>query len=301
MNIAILYIIYLNYIKFFFNNEHKPKFEIIELGNKININVNIIKQNNEYHLNIKAIFCKNNYKRDYILGNNCLYTSELNIKTDNEFNRGLLLGCDYGNLKTLKLTHISYYENKRQVLENIVFNDLILNYDSFCNLFIINKNTLKNIVFENVQFYNKIINDIQIKKISKIFEDLKCLECVKFNLNDFPIILLLDIFICFFEYFLKSKIFKYFYLENKKNKINSISDIPSHFFNRLKIPKNLIENKFKSLNNFTKEKRKGFFVKMKDLEYELFYNYTKRKIVSSFNILDNYKKFLKNRSYKEYI
>lgn len=40
---------------------------------------------------------------------------------------------------------------------------------------------------------------------------------------------------------------------------------------------------------------------MKDLEYELFYNDTKGKIISSLNIIDNSKKFLKNKSYKEYI
>ena len=295
----IYYILKLH--KNIFNNEHKPKFEIIQLGNKLNIDINIVKKNNENHLNITARNCKNNYSRNYILGNNCLYTSELNIKTNNELNRGLLQGCDYRNLKTLKLTNIDYYTNKRQVLENIEFNNMIINFDSFCTLLIINKNTLKNISFDNIQFSNKIINDIQLKKISKIVKDLKSLEYVKFNLNDFPTILLLNIFICFFENFIKSKIFKYFYLENKKNQIKNISDIPSNFFNRLKTEYNLIENKFRTLINFTNEKRKGFFVKMKDLEYELYYNNTKGKIVSSLNIIDKNQKFLKNRSFKEYI
>jgi hypothetical protein len=82
----IYYILKLH--KNIFNNEHKPKFEIIELGNKLNIDINIVKMINECHLNITARNCKNNYSRNYCLGNNCLYTSELNIKTDNELNRG---------------------------------------------------------------------------------------------------------------------------------------------------------------------------------------------------------------------
>ena len=40
---------------------------------------------------------------------------------------------------------------------------------------------------------------------------------------------------------------------------------------------------------------------MNDLEYELFYNSTKHKIVSHLNIIDNNKKILKNKSYKEFI
>jgi hypothetical protein len=295
----IFYILKLH--KNIFNSEHKPKFEIIELYKKPNIDLHIININNEYHLNIIARLIKNNYSRNYNLGSNCLYSTELIIKDDNVLNRSLLEGCDYKNLKTLKLNRIVYYANKNQVLENIEFNNMVINFNDFCDLLEINKNTLKNIVFEYVQLSNRIVNNIQIKKVSKIIENLKRLEYVKFNINEFPIILILDIFICFFENFIKSKIFKYFSLENVKIKINSSSDIPSYFFNRLKIENNLIKNKFKSLINFPKEKRKGFFVKMNDLEYELFYNSKKGKIVSHLNIIDNNKIFLKNKSYKEYI
>ena len=193
----IFYILKLH--KNIFNSEHKPKFEIIELYKEPNIDLNIIRVNDEYHLNIIARHIKNNYSRNYNLGSNCLYSSELIIKDDNGLNRSLLQGCDYNNLKTLKLNRIVYYTNKKQVLENIEFNNMIINFNAFCDLLTINKNTLKNIVFENVQLSNKIINNIQIKKISKIFEDLKCLEYAKFNLNDFPIILLLDILFVFLK------------------------------------------------------------------------------------------------------
>jgi hypothetical protein len=278
--------------KIIFNKEHKPKFEIIELGGNYDLKFYINKKNKRYYLNI-------DYEHT-CLGKEILYCSELNILYGNEFNDFLLHGCDFKHLKSLKLTKISYFATNNQILENIEFNDMLINYDSFYNLFQINKNTIKKIIFNRVKLYNKYVNDMQLKNISQIFLNLKKLEYVKLNMLDFPIIIITCIFKCLFENFIKSKYFIFFSLESKEGEIKNNNDIYGNLFNKLKIEHCLIENKFKTLNNFKKEIRKGFFVKMKDLDYELF-NGKNCKIISSLNILNKTKKFLIDKKFKEYI
>ena len=152
-----------------FNENHKPKFEVIELGDLFSHLFSMYKNNNKYFLNVNenSAHVKGfKYKRS--IGNNTICCSELNIKCGNNLNQSLLYGCDFRNLKILKLINTNYIVSKRQILEYIDFNGITINYDSFWNLLQINKNTLKKIIFENVSLYNKIVNDIQLKKMSQI-------------------------------------------------------------------------------------------------------------------------------------
>ena len=285
-----------------FNEKHKLKFEVIELGKDFFLNLfSIYKKNNEYFINVKENSTNvKGFKYNASIGNNTLCCSELNIKYGNSLNQSLLYGCDFINLKILKLKNTSYIANKRQILEYIDFNDMIINYDSFWNLLQINKNTLKTIIFNNVSLFNKIVNDIQLQKMKQIIPYLKHLVYVKLNLETFPVKLILLLFIYFLENF-NTKTFKFFSLICKKAEIKNISDIPGNFFHLINVKEQLTKDKFKFIayskgNN----NQKGFFVEIKDLKYQLTLNNNK-KIICSLNILNNNKKYLKNKQFQKYI
>ena len=279
-----------------FNDQHKPKFEIIDFGEQFYPHFSLNKINNEYYLRRKLMGEK--YEYNCMIGNNTIHCSELIIKCGNDFNQSILNGCDFQNLKTLKMKNIGYIVNKSQILENIEFNCMVINYDSFVNLLNINKKTLKKITFNGVILFNRIINDIQLQKIPQIISNLKQIEYVKFNIVDFPIKFILFLIISFLENFIKSKNFIFFSLICNKAEIKNISDIPSNFFNKLKIEHNIIKDKFKTFINSKKDDQKGFFFETKDLEYQICFN-KNNQIISSLKVLNDHKKYLNNKSYKD--
>ena len=233
-----------------------------------------------------------------MIGKNTIHCSELIIKYGNYFNQSVLNGCDFKNLKTLKMKNLNFIENKSQILENIEFNCMVINYDSFVNLLNINKKTLKKITFNGVILFNRIINDIQLQKIPQIISNLKQIEYVKFTKVEFPIKFILFLIISFLENFIKSKNFIFFSLICNKAEIKNISDIPSNFFNKLKIESNIIKDKFKTFINSKKDDQKGFFFEIKDLEYQISFN-KNNQIISSLKVLNDHKKYLNNKSYKD--
>ena len=112
--------------------------------------------------------------------------------------------------------------------------------------------------------------------------------------------LILLLFIYFLENF-NTKTFKFFSLICKKAEIKNISDIPGNFFHLINVKEQLTKDKFKFIayskgNN----NQKGFFVEIKDLKYQLTLNNNK-KIICSLNILNNNKKYLKNKQFQKYI
>ena len=233
-----------------------------------------------------------------MIGKNTIHCSELIIKCGNYFNQSVLNGCDFKNLKILKMKNLNFIENKSQILENIEFNCMVINYDSFVNLLNINKKTLKKITFNGVILFNRIINDIQLQKIPQIISNLKQIEYVKFTKVEFPIKFILFLIISFLENFIKSKNFIFFSLICNKAEIKNISDIPSNFFNKLKIESNIIKDKFKTFINSKKDDQKGFFFETKDLEYQICFN-KNNQIISSLKVLNDHKKYLNNKSYKD--
>ena len=288
-----------------FNEEHKPKFEVIELGKDFHFGhlhlFSVYNKNNEYFINFQenTPYIKG-FKYNFSIGSNSICCTELNIKCGNDFNQSLLYGCDFRSLKILKLVNTNYIVDKRQILEYIDFNDMTINYDSFWNLLQINKNTLKTIIFNNVNLNNKIVNDIQLQKITHIIPHLKHLVYVKLNLGAFPVKLILFLFINFLETF-NIKTFTFFSLICKKAEIKNIFDIPGNFFHLIDVKEKIMKDKFKFMADSKKDNnQKGFFVEIKDLKYQLALN-NNDKVICSLNILNNNKKYLKNKQFKKYI
>lgn len=292
----------LKLFKSVFNEKHKPKFEVIELGKDFHYDIfSVYQKNDEYFIKTKENTPNvKGFKYNCSIGNNTICCTELNIKHGNNFNQTLLYGCDFRNLKILKLVNTNYIVSKRQILEYIDFNDLTINYDSFWNLLHINKNTLKTIIFNNVSLNNKIVNDIQLQKMGQIIPYLKHLVYVKLNLGAFPVKLILSLFIYFLENF-NTKTFTFFSLICKKAEIKNIGDIPGNFFHLIDVKDQIIKDKFKSITYSKKNNnQKGFFVEIKDLKYQLALK-NNEKVICSLNILNNYKKYLNNKQFQKYI
>ena len=112
--------------------------------------------------------------------------------------------------------------------------------------------------------------------------------------------LILFLFIYFFENF-NTKTFKFFSLIWKKAEIKNVFDIPNNFFNLIDVKEQIIKEKFKYIVASKKDNNpQGFFAEIKDLKYQLTLN-NNGKILCSLNILDNNKKYLKNKQFQKYI
>ena len=112
--------------------------------------------------------------------------------------------------------------------------------------------------------------------------------------------LILFLFIYFFENF-NTKTFKFFSLICKKAEIKNVFDIPNNFFNLIDVKEQIIKEKFKYIVASKKDNNpQGFFAEIKDLKYQLTLN-NNGKILCSLNILDNNKKYLKNKQFQKYI